>query len=439
MSSKSCETTHQSTADAFQGGVHPQFDALTPQLPPEILDMVANLSSFEGLTSLVRLNRHFYRMFNKLLYQNITIHSALQLFELSQSENVAHNLSGTQRMSIMKPVFFKSSWKGICGELKPAECLCDVLEMTLSLRELSLDYLNSGSARLNNPAWDFEWLFRREIRGRAISDSSFLSHLTRLQCPSVYAMLPALIGRPIESISHPRDSNSTINRPPTHLHPLGASPTRLSISVVVSTESPALFRSNYFDAIRVLKRASNRDLVVKHLKVSVVGSRSETWVSEYVNWPIDWIEEIALAGGIEHLESLDISFDPPLERNPMKVQERALRRAVQIMPNLVYAVVGSPDVQWNRYVGQKPSPGPSIPDWTPRPNCKGRRVRRWWLKSSRLFTGKVERKDVQDILIRLRSLMLTRWDVEEVLQIEWFHQGLGFRARSSRQIMGNAL
>ncbi|KAG8736926.1 hypothetical protein FRC12_017359, partial [Ceratobasidium sp. 428] len=182
MSSDACKTTRQfAAAHTGQSQVHPQFSTLATQLPPEVLYIVADVSSFRGLTSLVRLNRRFHALFNKLLYRNITIHSALQLSALSQSNNAAHNLSSTQRMSITRPVFLESSWGDIHGELKPAEHLCHILEMTSSLRELSLDYLRSKSERYDSPAWDFEWLFRCEIRNRAVSDPSFLSHLVRLE------------------------------------------------------------------------------------------------------------------------------------------------------------------------------------------------------------------------------------------------------------------
>ncbi|KAG8735537.1 hypothetical protein FRC12_018022, partial [Ceratobasidium sp. 428] len=186
---------------------------------------------------------------------------------MSQSENIAHNLSGTQRMSITKPVFLRSSWEDICGKLEPPKYLVHVLQMTSLLRELSLDYLHPGSWVLDKPTWDFEMLFRCEIRERAVSDSSFLSHLVRLECPQVDSMLAVLVGRPIESISHPRDSNFTTNQSPSHLHALGASPIGLSVSVVISME-PALFPASITHGLRILKRALYKDIVIKHLKIS---------------------------------------------------------------------------------------------------------------------------------------------------------------------------
>ncbi|KAG8720206.1 hypothetical protein FRC09_009931 [Ceratobasidium sp. 395] len=425
MSSNSCETTHQfAAAHACQSQVHPQFSTLATQLPPEVLYIVADVSSFRGLTSLVRLNRRFHALFNKLLYRNITIHSTLQLSALSQSDNAARNLSSTRRMWITRPVFLESNWQDIRGELKPAECLCRVLEMTSSLRELSLDYLRSKSERYDSPAWDFEWLFRCEIRNRVVSDPSFLSHLTRLECPLAESMLRIVKGRPIESISHPRDSDPTVNQLLTHLHPLGASTTRLSVSTVITTESPALFRSSCHHAARVVKKAWNKGLVVKHLKVSVVGFRTEPLIPEWTNWSWAWIEVLAGGRGVKELESIHIALDPPLEENTLKEQERALKRAVELLPKLVYAVVGSSDVQWRRHVGQKPNLATRVPDWTPRPNCGGWRVRNWWLENSGLCVARmvVNKEDVPDLLARLRNLMLTRWDTGAVPPIEWFHQ-----------------
>ncbi|KAG8717135.1 hypothetical protein FRC12_013668 [Ceratobasidium sp. 428] len=425
MSSEQRKATHQPAVDASRNESHPQFWSSAPRLPIEILHMIVKLSSFEGLTSLVRLNHYFRQEYNKLLYRNITIHSAYQLFKLLKSENAARNLSGTRIMSITKPVFLESSWKDIHSELKPAECLCHVLQMTSSLRELGLDFMHSGCDLVDDPQWHFEWSVRNEIRNLAVSDSSFLSRLSRLRCPSVYAMLPALAGRPMTLAIHPRDSFPTIIL--SHL--------LVAIAVVVSTESLAVLNSTSVDAVGVLKRASDWGLVVKHLKITVAGSRSEPWVPENLDWPRDWIERIAEEGGTENLISLDIMFDPPLEENVFEEQEEALARAVELIPNLRYTMVGSWDVQWRRHVRRKPNSVARLPEWTPCPSSESSgRVRRWWLKKSGLCDGvPVKEGGVPNLLVRLRNLMLTRWSTEVVPPIEWFHKRYDYPAIQALQ------
>ncbi|KAG8762996.1 hypothetical protein FRC12_008763, partial [Ceratobasidium sp. 428] len=175
---------------------------------------------------------------------------------------------------------------------------------------------------------------------------------------------------------------------------------------------------------RVVKKAWNKGLVVKHLKVSVVGSRTEPLIPEWTNWSWAWIEVLVAGRNVKQLESIHIALDPPLEENTLKEQARALKRATELLPKLVYAVVGSSDVQWRRHIGQKPNSATRIPDWTPRPSSGGWRVRNWWLENSGLCVAGtvVKEEDVPDLLVRLRNLMLTRWDTEAVPSIEWFHQ-----------------
>ncbi|KAG8763044.1 hypothetical protein FRC12_008737 [Ceratobasidium sp. 428] len=231
-------------------------------------------------------------------------------------------------------------------------------------------------------------------------------------------MLPALEGRPISYAYHPRDFLSKLTN-------------RVAISVVVSMESREILDSTYCDAINVLKGASGHGLIVGSLKICVVGSRTEPWFPERLTWLSEgWIEEIARKGGTEHLESLVIDFDPPLEAKTFYDHEEVLKRAVELIPTLNYAILGSLDFQWLRHVGPKPSSASQLPDWTPCPRRGSWRVRWWWLETSRLCEGAPVKKedDVPDLLARLRDLMLTRWEFEAVRPIEWFHKLYNYSA-----------
>ncbi|KAG9119674.1 hypothetical protein FRC07_005188 [Ceratobasidium sp. 392] len=312
--------------------------------------------------------------------------------------------------------------------------------MATSIRELGLDYLYPGSHLIDQSGWDFEWSFMSNISRRA-KDPSFFPCLARLESPAVRHMLSICRGRPIESISHPRDADFTQNPLPTHIHPDGVSAARLSISTVVSTEPEPSFESSASTARGILRKASEKGLVVKHLKITVVGPRVHATqnMPPESNWGLWWVLRIAERGGCEHIESLHIAFDPPLPSGCINKQHLAIEKAVEFgLSNLTYAVVGSPEVEWRRHVRiQTGSVSHRLPYWTPRPNYGGYNIHYWWLRKSGIRMVTVLEDALLDVVIRLRDLMLTRWDDESIPSVEEIHKDLK-RYLARRKIMSTA-
>ncbi|KAG9118510.1 hypothetical protein FRC07_006937 [Ceratobasidium sp. 392] len=298
--------------------------------------------------------------------------------------------------------------------------------MATSIRELGLDYLYPGSHLVDQPGWNFEWSFRSEICRRA-EDPSFLPRLARLESPTVRSVLSVCRGRPIELISHPRDADFTQNPLPTYIHPDGVSAARLSISTVVSTEPEPSFESSASSSL-VLRKASEKGLVVKHLKVTVAGSRTlhAQSMPPESDWGLLWVLRIPEKGGCEHLESLHIAFDPPLPNKHINREQLAIEKAVELgLPNLTYAVVGSPEIEWRKRIGAYTgSVSDHLPDWTPRPNRGGHKVHYWWLRRSGISLVQVSKDALRGVIVRLRDIMLTRWDDGLVPSIEELQKSL---------------
>ncbi|KAG9084867.1 hypothetical protein FRC07_013531 [Ceratobasidium sp. 392] len=300
--------------------------------------------------------------------------------------------------------------------------------MAMSIRELGLDYLYPGSHLVDQPGWNFEWSFRSEICRRA-EDPSFLPRLARLESPTVRSMLSVCRGRPIESISHPRDSDIIQNTQPTHLQYTGSvSPARLSISTVVFTEPELSFESSASSSLGTLQKASEKGLVVKHLKVTVAGSRTlhAQSMPPESDWGLLWVIRIPEKGGCEHLESLHIAFDPPLPNKHINREQLAIEKAVELgLPNLAYAVVGSPGVEWRKRIGTHTgSVSDHLPDWTPRPNRGGHKVHYWWLRRSGISLAKVPKDALRGVIVQLRDIMLTRWGDGLIPSIEELQKSL---------------
>ncbi|KAG9105484.1 hypothetical protein FRC07_009248 [Ceratobasidium sp. 392] len=299
-----------------------------------------------------------------------------------------------------------------------------VLQMTTSLRRLSLDCLDYNSSEADDICCFFGRLFIDEIRRRA-HDPLFLPRLSVLESPATPSLLRICRGRPVESISHIRDSDPATNPLLTHLHPLGASQSRLSVSIVVPTGLEQ-YRVNAMGAFSTLYTAAIEDWVIKHLKITVVGPRDQSSVPTEAGCPAYWAGIISDFSA--HLESLRIEFDPPLAENSMKRQRLAIKAAARHIPSLAYAVVGSSDVEWGKRVEKQPNSTSRIPDWTPRPNRGGWKVLSWWLRRSGVDSSKATKADVPVLLMRIRNIMLTRWDDDSVPSVGDLRRRIKFDA-----------
>ncbi|KAG8770715.1 hypothetical protein FRC12_004091 [Ceratobasidium sp. 428] len=384
------------------------------ELPPEILNIVVSLSSFETLAKIVCLNKWFHRSFGKLLYQDIHIHSASQLVELFQSTNIDRNLSTTWKLSVNRTALLAASWKEIPRQLEPAEYLALILQMTTSLRELVFQDLHPF-AIFQIHDWNFQSLFRAEILKRAL-DPSFLPHLARIQSPELVSILPLCRGRPIEHLSHSLDSKSLMNLSATHFHPAGVSPTHLSATTSVQVKH-GNFKPNSYHIAALLESAAREGLVIKHLRITVVGSELKPLDLPEAD-ALAWITAISLEPGHEQLESLHIAFDPPPVGKSLEAQQQTLEQAIPYLPNLVYAVLGSPDVEWRNHVERQLDLAQDILDWTPCPNHCDLEVLAWWLRKLKLDTAKVVKENLEDTAVRMRDVMLTYWDHSSVPSIE---------------------
>ncbi|KAG9107089.1 hypothetical protein FRC07_008692 [Ceratobasidium sp. 392] len=217
-----------------------------------------------------------------------------------------------------------------------------------------------------------------------------------------------------------------------HLHPADVSPTRLSVNTVVFTEPQLNFRASVAAALGISRAASEYGLVVKHFKITVVGSRRITGQStppDQVNWVSMWAWTIAKRDDYKHLESLHLDFDPPLDVNYPTEQQHIIERAMDFgLSKLTYAVMGSPEVQWRRHVERRvDSASNQLPDWTPRPNLGGCKVYTWWLRESGIGLAKVPEDAFHGVITRLRGIMLTRWDDKLVPSVESLQMSLRYR------------
>ncbi|KAG9119491.1 hypothetical protein FRC07_005466 [Ceratobasidium sp. 392] len=390
-----------------------------PRLPPEILNIIVSYSCPESYANLACLSRKSHRAFGHLLYRDMHIHTPRQLVKLFQSPNLARNLSKTRRLSIAMSVFLEADWEGVHRELEPAEHLGRILQLTPSLRELSLDLLYPNAV-IDKRYDDFEKRFLQVILDRAASDPTFLSKLVRFECPRIIMMLPLCQGRSIESMAHTRDSDPALNPWSTHLHPAGASTSCFSASIVVDAQV-GLFRESAKQALEIAKEASMHGLALKHLKITVDGPRDGEIAPIQVEDPIWWPEVISVYfGGHEQLESLYIEYDPPLSKRSTKWQRETIEFVARYMPSLSHAAIGSPDIEWGKYVAGKPTSSDSydIPDWSPCPSRCNYDVLCWWLRRLDVDAEEVNRGCLERTAVKLRKIMLTRWDDPSVPSVQ---------------------
>ncbi|KAG9101635.1 hypothetical protein FS749_005174 [Ceratobasidium sp. UAMH 11750] len=236
------------------------------RLPPEILNMIVDFSSPEARATIVNLNCWFYQTFGKMLYRDIYIRSAPQLVKLFQSPKAARNLEETWRLTIKRSVLWEASWDNICGQLKPAEYLGHVLQMTSSLREFRTKEQAPGTAPFLD--LEYEYLFTSEISRLALNPS-FLPHLARIQSFFLWSFMSLCRGRPIEHLSDIRESPLTVNQPKTPFHPAGLSPTRVSLNTSAFLGFGS-FEENAREVAELLQEVSLQDITVKHLNVAAI-------------------------------------------------------------------------------------------------------------------------------------------------------------------------
>ncbi|KAG9075319.1 hypothetical protein FS749_013023 [Ceratobasidium sp. UAMH 11750] len=289
--------------------------------------------------------------------------------------------------------------------------------MTSSLREFRIEERAPSGIPLSDLGP--ERLFTSEINRRA-SDPSFLPHLARIQSPMIWSCMPLFRGRPIEYLSENQESSLTVDRPATRFHPAGVSPTRVSVNVTL----PRVFGGVEcaHQVATHLRDISLQGITVKHLRV-IVAELVVSSASPPVDLPA-WVKAMTLQDGHEDLESLCIIFDTPCPRKPMDVQLQTLKQAVDRMPNLAYATLGSTDVEWRRHLEEQSESPSRVPDWTPRPRHSDPDVLSWWLETLQPSDVVKARKGDLEGVGQLRDYMLARWDEALVPSIEEFRTGL---------------
>ncbi|KAG9086303.1 hypothetical protein FS749_003731 [Ceratobasidium sp. UAMH 11750] len=182
---------------------------------------------------------------------------------------------------------------------------------------------------------------------------------------------------------------------------------------------------------RHLRDISLQGITVKHLKVVAIDlGIIMTPAPPPLNLPA-WLNAITSENGHEHIESLCIIFDTPRPRKPMDVQLQTLNQAVDRMPNLAYAILGSTDVEWRRHSRDRSGLPSRVPDWTPRPNHRDREILGWWLNMLEPYDAATARKGDPEGVRQLQNSMLARWDEALVPSIEELQMGLSSTASSS--------
>ncbi|KAG8709828.1 hypothetical protein FRC08_017994 [Ceratobasidium sp. 394] len=391
--------------------------------------MIIGFSSPGARANIAQLNSWFYNGFGKTLYQDIHIHRAIQLFQLFLCPKAALNLAETRKLTINRLILWETGWhRSTHGWLDgPADVLGRLLQMTSSLHEFRIEERSPSRIPLSDLGP--ERLFTSEINRRA-SDPSFLPHLARIQSPMIWSCMPLFRGRPIEYLSDMnQESALTVNRPATRFHPAGVSPTRVSVNITVSRILGG-FKCAH-EVATTFRDVSLQGITVKHLRVVVV----ELVVSS-VTPPVDlpaWVKAMTSKNGHEDLESLCIIFDTPCPRKPMDVQLQTLNQAVDRMPNLTYAILGSTDVEWRRHLEEQSESPSRVPDWTPRPRHSDPDVLSWWLETLQPCDAVKARKGDLEGVGQLRDYMLARWDEALVPSIEELRTGLLEMTSSSVQ------
>ncbi|KAG9118511.1 hypothetical protein FRC07_006938 [Ceratobasidium sp. 392] len=243
-------------------------------------------------------------------------------------------------------------------------------------------------------------------------------------------MLRVCRGRPVESIHHLQDSSTLTNPLSTHLHPAGASPTRLSLSARVHTTSNSHFHAHAIIVLRILQIAAENGLAIKHFKLTVVGPITNLPLgsAERCGWARSWALLIPTEDSQRQIESLHLAFDPPLTENSLSKQEIIIQTAVHRgLYNLSYAVIGSSEVEWRRHVKGQVNPASNHHlNWTPRPNRGGSEVHCWWLYQSGLDAEKVSENAHHGVIPQLRDLMLAYWDEKSVPSVEELRKSLAW-------------
>ncbi|KAG9083478.1 hypothetical protein FS749_006000 [Ceratobasidium sp. UAMH 11750] len=406
-------------AGCSQGQLTPHPRMFTSQLPQEVWNITFGFSSLEARAAIVSVNRWFYNAFGRTLYQDIYIHTPLQLVKLDKFWNLkaAGNLGETQRLTIDRRVLWKENWRGRPGWLDSAACFGRVLQMTTSLHELRVEGRYSpGSFRF--PDCESEDHFKIKIIELA-SSPSFLPHLTRIQCPRVWLLASLCEKRPIEYLSSIEEEYLAANLLGNRLHPAGASPTRISLDTSTFQDFDRAEPST-LDVALLLEQVSFRKVTVRHLRVLATHWRANPSLANLPSW-VMWMTS---KSGHEHIESLCIIFEPPILKKPMEVQLRTLAKVTRKMPNLAYATLGSTGAEWRRLSGERSELPSRVPDWTPRPNHHDPAVLSWWLDTLEPRNAtKAWERDLEGVR-QLRGSMLTRWDETLVPSIQELRTGL---------------
>ncbi|KAG8678293.1 hypothetical protein FRC08_017911 [Ceratobasidium sp. 394] len=307
-----------------QPTLHPKMSMSL--LPTEIWGMILSFSSLEDRARIARLNHWFYNAFGKTLYQDIYLHTPLQLLKLFQSPKAADNLAETRRLTFKRGVLWVNSLLPDLIEFESDWYLVRVLHMTTSLRELYIEDCSSAPFDCG-PDCESELEFRSEIINRATNDPSFLPHLARIESPDVWNLAPLCRVRPIEHLSNTPLQFLVANRPGNEFHPAGASPTRISLDTSAFQYFNPLHPSSQDVALQ-LEGLARRGVTVRHLRV--VGIRWEqprAYRGPSLDLP-SWVMGLARAYGHEHLESLCVTFEPPVEKQPtVSVQLQTLEQA----------------------------------------------------------------------------------------------------------------
>ncbi|KAG9125227.1 hypothetical protein FRC07_008494 [Ceratobasidium sp. 392] len=347
----------------------------------------------------------------------MVLNSPLQLVKLFRSVNAACNLANTHVLTVKQYIIADfRKWESISKKLEPAEYLMRILQMTRSLRVLNIEPVDDMQIFPLKSTWDMEDSFVSELRKQTLNPS-FLPVLCRLQSPLIKSILPLFNGRPLEYAAAqalPRDYTTT-NTTGCY-HPVEISAARFSykFSASVFCDDISWAADSIKSNLEVLVRTS---LTVKHLKIIVVSIWSKF---ESLDQSIStWVNMISPTQVVNQLESLYLAFEPLLVHNPLNEQQGALRVAVALMPNLAYAVLGAPGLEWRRLIGEESNPTSGLPDWTPCPNCPSPEVLSWWLDTLGIDPATGARSEgLGHVASRMWSSMRTRWDDKFVPSVD---------------------
>ncbi|QRW00697.1 hypothetical protein RhiJN_28715 [Ceratobasidium sp. AG-Ba] len=380
--------------------------------PSEILNLIVDYSSPADRVKIASLNRWLNRMFSGIIYRDIHIKTPIQLLKLFRSAAIAEKLGTTLTFMLNRTIFWPTSWEGTRKRLDPVDYLSRILQMTTSLRELTI-YTDQTT---DIPVDSFEYLFREELCRQAL-DPTFLPKLARVSCAYGGRSILALCrGRPLEGLCHSL-APGCVHNPALYCHPPETSRSRVSLHFRIATY-PTVPEQPILPVVTHMKDCAAAGLTVRHLSLSVYPS----WYPGLLDWEqfkpilICWAREIASVGGCDNLDSLYLDLVLPLDNAPLSLQHDILDEIVHHMPKLDRAVLGCPDLEWRRH-NKGPDLASKLPEWTPRPELEKPGVLKWWMDKAGLGAEAVA-LDVQGAATEMQRVLRTRWDDEAVPSTE---------------------